>query len=210
MTDNNATEATETVYASAPAETDAERVEIGTVVEGTEDGVSAEVAELRAALEASRAELSRFKRDVTEVTSVYAERHNLCEVVDTALGELGLRRPVNTTEVEVTLKLKYAVEKSAGRRSSEPSNTDVWTMVHNVAYGLRHTTAEELAEQYRNQTSSRGMVIEIAEVVTTPKVADDTAHILPTGAVKRCRACESPLRTRPSGALRCPNGCYQH
>lgn len=63
------------------------------------------------------AELAAYKRKVAEVMTRYAREHNLCNVADQALAEVGLRR-VERANVEGSATLKITWEQNADKRQS--------------------------------------------------------------------------------------------
>lgn len=189
MSENTSTEAVSTDQAEAvtpavPAESAAE----GTDGQGDTSGTDTVD---RAAYDALKAELDAFKRAVAETTGKYAVRHDMCGVVDTALAELGLKRPQAAHRVTVNLSYSYEVPSKSGRKSSAPSESVMWATVRTLTDSLRydHDLSKVVATLSAPNGAMPGLSVTSATVSAEFLGEDGTGHILPDGPRWSCRNC---------------------
>lgn len=188
MSKNTITEATadqvEAVTPAVPAESVAGGTDGQTVTEGT-------ATVDQAAYDALAAEFAAFKRAVAETTGRYAVRHDMCSVVDTALAELGLKRPHASHRVTVNLSYTYDVPSKSGRRSSAPSESTMWAGVRTLTDSLRYDS--NLSNVVASLNGVNGAMPNLK--VTTATVSaefmgeDDNGHILADGPRRQCYSC---------------------
>lgn len=191
---------------------DAERVETGTVVEGTDETGPVDVEALKAAAEAAQKELLDFKREVAVITGRYATTHGMCGTVDSALAELGLQRPKST--VRVSFSLTGSLDMLLPDGHAGASNAEMWAAVHALAYALRHNSVAEAVNAISGDPKYDGTVIESAEVVSGP--VNDATFLRPGGRIVVCPSCgrtigdtsgkRRPYEPRNNG-MNC-TGCY--
>lgn len=201
MTESTNTEATTTEADPVTPVATAE-----TAVEGTEGtgGTSGTDTVDRAAYDALRAELDKFKRDVVAVTGRYAEAHNLCGVTDTALAELGLRRVQTGHRVSVSLVVSWDVKTSSRGRAGAPSDSSVWRSVESLASVIRYDGIEDTKRRYgRDGGDFPNLEITTAEVKVETFDPGPDAHLMP--ARRMCRNC---LEMTPADVSRCQHCGY--
>lgn len=164
--------------ASAP-EADAE------AVEGTGEGTGTGAVS-SAEYDALKAEFEAFKRRTALVSAKYAKRHDLCSVVDSALGELGLRRPVSVHRNTVTLSITWDTHGTSGRRSAAPSESYLWAQFRDIANAMRYNNDRDQVTR-QNSDAMPGLVIRTAEV-TTEHISDGS-YLIEAGPVVKCYNC---------------------
>lgn len=186
------TEITSTEAATTEADTVTPVAPVETAVEGTEgtgDTSGTDTVD-RAAYDALRAELDKFKRDVVAVTGRYAEAHNLCGVTDTALAELGLRRVQTGHRVTVTLAVSWDVKTSSRGRAGAPSESTVWRSVETLASVIRYDGVEDVKRRYaRDGGDFPNLEITTAEVKVETAEPGPDAHLIPAVKMRQCGAC---------------------
>lgn len=145
----------------------------------------------RAAYDALAAELDAFKRRTAEITGRYAEMHNMCGVVDTALAELGLRRVQTGHRITVSLVASWDVKTSSRGKAGTPSESSMWRQVELLASVLRYNGVEDAKRRYAGESSELGhLVIESAEVEAVTFEPEPDAHLIPVVRYYTCPACE--------------------
>jgi ElaB/YqjD/DUF883 family membrane-anchored ribosome-binding protein len=77
------------------------------------------VAALRNTVEFKDRELARFKEEVVEVATRYAEEHNWCAVIDQALEDLGLERAPKSYTAVLEIEVTFTAELR--HRQEDPS-----------------------------------------------------------------------------------------
>ena len=111
------------------AERDAQLERTSSLLEETRGRVSGLTDErdslqrrLSQALSDEDAKLERFKEQVVEVASRYAEDNDWCSVIDNALNELGLERKTTVYGGILTITVAFHAERSRGK-SGLPSRS---------------------------------------------------------------------------------------
>jgi hypothetical protein len=144
----------------------------------------------RAAYDALRAELDTFRRDVVAVTGRYAEAHNLCGVVDSALAELGLRRVQTGHRVTVSLVASWDVKTSSRGKAGAPSDSTVWRQIESLAANLRYDSVNDVRRRFgRDGGDFPNLEITTADVKVETADPGPDAHIIPAVRKRTCSAC---------------------
>lgn len=168
-----------------PAQGHAETVEATEVGSGTPAGPDS-------AYEALVAEFNAYKRQVAEITGIYAVKHGWCGVADNALAELGLCRPQAGQRVTVNLQASWTVQKGEA-----PKGGAMWRGVEVLVNELRYASGSEQVLANNAGPSGRlaHLTIVSAEVSSVPVESAPDAHLLPEGTPLKCRnQCGSDAR----------------
>lgn len=175
------------------------------VTDGTAPVDQAAYEALKAAYDVLKRESDGFKRDVVAITGRYAEAHNMCGVVDTALSELGLKRVLTGHRVSVTLTASWDVRTSSRGWSGAPSESTVWGQVESLASVIRIDGIEDVKRRYSTRDNGDFPRLEIttAEVSVAKREPGEFDHLITPVPKVWCSSCEEYVTPDSDGE--CPS-----
>jgi hypothetical protein len=150
--------------------------------EATESAVVAEGTEVdyRAAYEALKAEQAAYRAKVRSVMVDYGHRYtDGCEILDRALGEVGLTRPAPARyDVEVTLTLRWTHEANRSTRHNPnplPTRYTIWDKVGDAVYEIKN---EETIGQIQDRHDVSVITAQATAIKRATEDDDSTAEVI--------------------------------